>query len=160
LESHILAKGGADEGSVFAVGSLVILLCIGGSQATGTSPFQFFFMGVCGLGLAGLFFAFFLGLAISIIRVWVEAHKQDGRTLWQIIKQEYSAKKLAQTYKTVGDHIKKYWLNWWQSDRAAPYRRIADKVAVRTSGVVGQAREAWRAYLDADIDHIDHGDDF
>jgi hypothetical protein len=154
-----LGKGsGADEGSVFAVGSLIILLCIGGSQQTHTSPIQFFFMGITFLMFSGLFFAIVLGVCISIIRVWVEAHKADGRSLWQIIKQEYSAKKLREIYTIMFGHVHKHLSSWWHSDAAGPFRRGIEKITGRVRNVTYTVREAWRAYLDADIDHIGKDD--
>ena len=154
-----MGKGSStDEGTVFAVGSLIILLCIGGSQTTHTSPFQFFFMGVTFLMFGGLSFAIILGVCISIIRVWVEAHKADGRSLWQIIRQEYSAEKLAEIYKIVFGHMTKHLVSWWNSDAAAPFRRGCERVIGRMKNVRYTIKEAWRAYLDADIDHIGKDD--
>jgi hypothetical protein len=154
-----LSKGsGADEGSVFAVGSLIILLCIGGSQQTHTSPIQFFLVGVTFLMFGGLLFALVLGICISIVRVWVEAHKADGRTLWQIIKAEYSAQKLAEIYKVVFGHVTKHFVGWWNSDAAAPLRRGVDKIFGRVRNFNYHIKEAWRAYLDADTDHIGKDD--
>jgi hypothetical protein len=151
-----VAKGaGSDESSIFAVGVVIIVICLGGSQATGTSPLQFFFAGLAFVIFAVIFFALALGFVMSVIRVWTEAHKQDGRTLWQIVQQEYSAKRIAQTYNIVGAHVKKHTAVYWESESAAPVRKMAEKGAAKTRHFLWQAKEAWQHYLNADMDSGD-----
>ena len=153
-----MAKGsGSDESSIFAVGVVIIFICLGGSQATGESPLKFFFVGLTVLIFGAVFLGLAVGITMSIIRVWTEAHKQDGRTLWEIVQEEYTAKRIAQTYNVVGIHVKRYTAVYWESKSAAPFRRMIEKGSVKTKHFLWQAKEAWQHYLNADMDS---GDDF
>jgi len=151
----VASSSGSDESSIFAVGVVIIFICLGGSQATGESPLKFFFVGLTFLIFGTIFLGLTVGITMSVIRVWTEAHKQDGRTLWEIVQEEYSAKRIAQTYNVVGTHVKRYTAVYWESESAAPVRKMVEKGSVKTRHFLYQVKEAWHHYLNADMNSDD-----
>jgi len=149
------SSGGSDEGLVVAIGMLIIFLVIAGSHTTGMSPLQFFFVGVSLTFFATIIFGVVILFVISVCRVWIEAHKADGRTLWQIIKAEYNPDKLYQNYRMVYSHMDKSFRTYWDSPRAARIRRFTEAGLARTHHWKEQIKIFWQYYKDAG-----RGDDY
>ncbi len=131
---------------------LIIFLVIAGSHTTGMSPLQFFFVGASLTFFAVIIFSIVVLFVISVCRVWIEAHKADGRTLWQIIKAEYNPEKLYQNYRTVYSHMDKSFRTYWESPRAARIRHFTEKGTSRAKHWIDQVKVFWQYYKDAGRD--------
>jgi hypothetical protein len=53
--------------------------------------------------------------------------------------------------------VKRHTAVYWESESAAPYRRMIEKGSAKTKHFLWQVKEAWQHYLNADMDS---GDDF
>lgn len=97
-----------NEGLILVCGMVIIVSCISGSMATGIGPVEFFFIGALTLGVAAIIIGASVLAIIVAVKVSVEAHKEGGRSMRQILTEDYSPKALMGDYYKVVVLLRKF----------------------------------------------------